>query len=137
MDYQKIIDERNVRNLYAVAMGIRVTELEPGRAKVVLTAEKKNLNPLGRVHGGCLFGLADAACGAAASIYGKAVTLNANYNFLRGAAEGDTITAEARETKHVRTISVFDITLTNQTGDVIGTSTMTFYYLPAKPGADA
>lgn len=41
------------------------------------------MNPIGTVHGGCLFTLADAVCGiAASSLGGICTTVNSNIQFL-------------------------------------------------------
>ena len=61
-----------------------------------------------------------------------AVTVNANYNFLRSAQLGDVLTAEAQESKHGRTLSFFDVRITNQDGTLLGTGIFTFYRLDRK-----
>ena len=128
MDYQKIMDFRNQRSAFAKRMGIEVVELREGYARAVKMIHEEDTNPLGRAHGAVLFAVADTACGSAACSYGKkAVTLNSTYNFLRGGAVGDLITAEAREVKHGATISVYDAVVTDQDGKLVGSATMTFY----------
>ena len=130
MDYGEIAKYRNNRSRFAQKMGIWVEEIREGYAKAVKTIGEDDTNPVGRAHGAVLFALADTACGSAAASYGfQSVTLNASYNFLRGAAVGDVITAEAREVKHGATISVYDTLLTDQSGKPVGSATMTFYTL--------
>ena len=74
--------------------------------------------------------MADNAAGSARAAYGEqAVTLNAQYTFMRAAKAGDVLTAEARETKHGGTVCVFDIRITDQDGNLDGTGTFTFYNL--------
>ena len=60
------------------------------------------------------------------------MTVNANYNFLRSAQLGDVLTAEAQESKHGRTLSFFDVRITNQDGTLLGTGIFTL--LP--PGSE-
>jgi acyl-CoA thioesterase len=118
MDYQSLMDYRNLHNPYAARTGIRITELTQGASAVVKTIAPEDRNPLGLAHGGVLLGLADTACGAAAATYGLSqVTLSSSFNFLRSALPGDTVTARARETKHGRTISFYEVSLTNQRGE--------------------
>ena len=45
---------------------------------------------------------------------------------------GDVLTAEAQESKHGRTLSVFDVRITNQDGTLLGTGIFTFYKLDRK-----
>ena len=121
MDMQKILEYRNARNRFCQRIGITVTELSPGYAKVVKTVTEDDLNPVDVAHGGLFFSMADNAA--------QAVTLNAQYNFMRAAKAGDVLTAEAREAKHGGTVCVFDIRITDQDGNLDGTGTFTFYNL--------
>ena len=96
MDMQKILEYRNARNRFCQRIGITVTELSPGYAKVVKTVTEDDLNPVDVAHGGLFFSMADNAAGSAMAAYGEqAVTLNAQYNFMRAAKAGDVLTAEA------------------------------------------
>lgn len=129
-DLQRVLEYRNRSNRFCQRLGMVVTELSLGYAKVVKTVTEEDLNPVGTAHGGLFFSMADNAAGSAMATYGnKDVTLNAQYNFIRPAKPGDTLTAEARESKHGSTICVYDIQITNQDGKLVGTGTFTFYSL--------
>ena len=129
-DLQKILEYRNSRNRFCKRLGIVITELSPGYAKVVKTVTEEDLNPVDIAHGGLYFSMADNAAGSAIAAYGeKAVTLNAQYNFMYPARAGDALTAEARESKHGGTVCVYDIRIINQDGKLVGTGTFTFYNL--------
>jgi len=130
MDYQKLADYRNAHNPFAAKLGIVVEEIGPGWARVVKTIREDDLNPVGRAHGGCFFSMADAACGSAVASRGRtAVTLSANYNFLRGGSVGDVITACAHEVKGGGTICVYEADLRNQEDVLVGNATLTFCIL--------
>ena len=130
MDVKKILEYRNNRNRFCKRLGITVSELSPGYAKVVKTITEDDLNPLNLAHGGVYFTMADNAAGAAMAAHGeKAVTLNAQYNFMRSARAGDILTAVAQEIKHGATVCVYDIQITDQDGTLVGTGTFTFYNL--------
>ena len=130
MDMQKILEYRNARNRFCQRIGITVTELSPGYAKVVKTVTEDDLNPVDVAHGGLFFSMADNAAGSAMAAYGEqAVTLNAQYNFMRPARTGDTLTAVARESKHGGTICVYEVRITDQNDNLTGTGTFTFYEL--------
>ena len=127
MDMQKILEYRNARNRFCQRIGITVTELSPGYAKVVKAVTEDDLNPVDVAHGGLFFSMADNAAVAA---YGtRAVTLNAQYNFMRPARTGDTLTAVAQESKHGGTICVYEVRITDQNDNLTGTGTFTFYDL--------
>ena len=81
MDMQKILEYRNARNRFCQRIGITVTELSPGYAKVVKTVTEDDLNPVDVAHGGLFFSMADNAAGSAMAAYGEqAVTLNAQFH---------------------------------------------------------
>lgn len=133
LDFEKIVEYRNKRNRFARKLGIVVESISPGSARVVKTVEEDDLNPLNRAHGGVYFAMADAAAGSAMVSRGyAAVTMNATYNFFRSAVEGDVITAEAVEVKAGNTICVYDVRVTDQEGNLLGTGTFTFYRLEEK-----
>ena len=130
MDMQKILEYRNARNRFCQRIGITVTELSPGYAKVVKAVTEDDLNPVDVAHGGLFFSMADNAAGSAMAAYGEqAVTLNAQYNFMRPARTGDTLTAVAQESKHGGTICVYEVRITDQNDNLTGTGTFTFYDL--------
>lgn len=127
-DFEKIMEYRNKHNRFARKLGIAVESIAPGTARVVKTVGEDDLNPIGWAHGGIYFTMADTAAGSAMASRGfAAVTVNAGYNFFRGAAVGDTLTAEAVEVKSGRTLCVFDVRVTDQRGTLLGTGTFTFY----------
>lgn len=133
LDFEKIVEYRNKHNRFARKLGITVESISPGSARVVKTIGEDDLNPLGWAHGGVYFTLADSAAGSAMSAKGyTTVTVNASYNFFRGAQVGDTLTAEAVEVKSGKTICVYDVRVTDQNGALLGTGTFTFYQMAEK-----
>lgn len=130
MDFQKLIEFRNTHNPFAQKLGIVVEDVGEGTCRAAMPVREDELNPVAAVHGGALFTLADVTTGAAMASHGYfAVTVSANYNYLRSAALGDIVTAEAREVKGGKSLCVFDVTLTDQTGKLLGTGTFTYYRL--------
>lgn len=133
MDYEKLLEYRNTRNLFPIKLGIFAEEIGPGYARVTKTVEKSDLNAGGGAHGGLLFTIADTAAGTAMASYGHfTVTVSATYNYLRGAKEGDILTSEARVIKQGNTLCVLDVTVKNQNDVLIGTSSFTYYMLDGK-----
>lgn len=130
MELQKILEYRNSRNRFCNRLGITLTELAVGHARVVKTVTEEDLNPIGFAHGGVYFTMADTAAGSAMAAYGtRAVTLNAQYNYFRSAVVGDVLTATAREVKHGGTVCVFEVTITDQQDRTLGSGTFTFFDL--------
>ena len=133
MDFQKMIQYRNERNLFTKKLGIVLEELGPGYARVTKTVEEEDANPIGVPHGGLYFTMADNACGSAMASHGyAAVTLNASYQFFRSARVGDHLIAEAQEVKYGKTVCVYEARVTKQDGTLLGVGTFTFFQLGQK-----
>ena len=107
-------------------MGITLTELSEGYAKGRIILEKKHMNPMGTVHGGLIFALADTIGGRAAMTYGsQVVTLNSSVSFLNAAADTEYIEAEANVVRAGRT-SVFDVMIRTKEGVDVAKVLITF-----------
>lgn len=127
MDYERLRAFRNSRNPFSSRLGIYVEELRPGYARAVKTVTEEDLNPVQVPHGGVYFSLADTACGSAMVAYGSvAVTINCSLSFLKSAAVGDRLTAEARELQGGRSVCVLDARVTGEDGTLFAAGTFTF-----------
>ena len=112
---------------FRTALGIRIVERGEGWAKGEMKAETLHLNPLGIIHGGCLFSLADTVSGSAVIGYGcRVTTVNGTIKFLRPGKHEGIITAEARVVKHGKTFSVCDCQVFDDRNELIAATTMTF-----------
>ena len=118
---------------FRTALGIKIVERGKGWARGEMEAEKLHLNPLGIIHGGCLFSLADTVSGTAIMGYGcRVTTVNGTIQFLRPGKPEGIITATARTIKHGKTFSVCDCQVFDDTDALIAATTMTFYHLDPK-----
>lgn len=128
MDFQKMAEYRNTHNPYAQRLGVFIEEIAPGYARVTKTIDPQDVNPMGRAHGGVFLSMSDTVSAAATSSYGyMAVTLSSNFNFFRSAGVGDTLTAEAREVKGGKSVCVYEVHITDQNENLLGSGTLTFY----------
>jgi len=92
--------------------GVRLLDVGPGRARVAMTVGPRHVNGHGICHGGYLFLLADAALAFASNSYGaSAVAAGADIVFLRPAAMGDELVAEAAERARSGRSGLFDVTV--------------------------
>ena len=130
MDYKKLVEERSKRNAFANLAGIRVVDLEEGHAVVELHVNKNHLNPIGSIHGGCLYTMADIAAGTAASSYGyNATTLCSDIHYLNAGLNTTYLRAEAKAIKHGKRTMVFDISIHDQDDTLMCKATITFMSL--------
>lgn len=126
MDYIKQANEMFATDYFArETTGIIIEDARPGYAKCSLVVEKKHLNANNVAMGGAVFTLADFAFGVAANLAGApAVTLNATISYLNPARSGK-ITAEAELIKNGRSTCVAQMTIKDESGKLLVTSTMT------------
>ena len=128
MDFEKLKALRNMG--FNKIIGFNTTELREGYAKIEVVLDERHANPIGSTHGGVIYAMADAAGGAAATSRGRYVTtVSGNMNYLRPAMNCKKLIAETNEIKIGKKMCVYGVTITDETGRLIATATMTYYYL--------
>lgn len=127
MDFDRLKDIRNMGFIKEVGFEF---EIQEGYAKGMLKLQPKHMNPIGSVHGGVLFTMADTVGGAAATSRGRYVTtVSGNINFLRPAMNCEYIIGESREIKIGKKMCVYEVRITDERGKEIAIATMTYFYL--------
>ena len=130
MDFHKLIDFRNSHPGFTKEMGMVVTEVTEGFARVEMEVDERCFNPIGSVHGGVIFALADTAGGVAATSRGSFVTtVTGSINYLNAAMQSKKLIAETREIKVGKNILVYDVTVSDESGQLIAGTRMTYYSL--------
>ncbi|WP_418750828.1 PaaI family thioesterase [Frisingicoccus sp.] len=111
-------------------IGVHLLERSEGTCRARLDICPNHMNPIGTVHGGCLFTLADAVCGiAASSLGGICTTVNSNIQFLNAAFYPKYLVAEAKPKKIGRKIRTFLVEIRDDRDILICTVDMVFYSL--------
>ena len=111
----------NDRSMFSF-LGFALVEIGPGRAVLRFTVAKHHLNSARVCHGGIVFALADSALGSASCSHGiQTLAQHADIHWLRPAREGDVLTATAREVSRSGRTEVYDVAVTNQTGELVAT----------------
>ena len=102
------------------ALGMRILDVGPGRARVLMQVREDMVNGHRTCHGGFIFSLADSAFAFACNTY-DAVTVaaGASIEFLAPARLGDELIAIAEEQTRSRRTGVYDVTVVNQGGERI------------------
>ena len=108
------------RDQASAALGMVVEVDEPGRSVVSMSVREDMTNGFGITHGGLVFALADTAFAIACNEDERVtVAAGADITFLKSTRAGQTLTAEAvRRTVSGRT-GLYDVTITDETGDVV------------------
>ncbi|WP_207481510.1 hydroxyphenylacetyl-CoA thioesterase PaaI [Microbacterium sp. SD291] len=108
------------RDQASAMLGMVVELDEPGRAVVSMRVREDMLNGFAITHGGLVFALADTAFAIACNEDERVtVAAGADITFLRSTGGGQTLTATAvRRALNGRT-GVYDVTVTDETGDAV------------------
>jgi acyl-CoA thioesterase len=106
------------RDRASQALGMRITGVRPGWARVVMMVRADMLNGHALCHGGIVFALADSAFAFACNSHNDStVAAAAAIDFLAAAREGDELSAEASELWRTRRNGIYEITVANQRGE--------------------
>ena len=112
---------------YAMASGIELLEVEPGRARTKMEIRDMHLNAGNIVQGGAIFTLADFAFAAAVNAYGNfAVSVETSIRYFKGVG-GGTLFAEARVVNGHAKLATFEVRVTNEKEELIALFTATAY----------
>jgi acyl-CoA thioesterase len=102
------------------ALGMRIVEIRPGFARLVMQVREDMVNGHQICHGGLIFTLADSAFAFACNTYNLVtVAAGGSIDFLRPGRLGDTLTATAEERSRSRRTGIYDVTVLNQAGECV------------------
>ncbi|MFM7849937.1 MAG: hydroxyphenylacetyl-CoA thioesterase PaaI [Rubrivivax sp.] len=102
------------------ALGIRILAVGPGTCTASMTVRQDMLNGHATCHGGLITSLADSAFAFACNAYNEiTVASGFDVNLMAAARLGDVLTACAVELSKSGRTGVYDVTVTNQTGQTI------------------
>jgi acyl-CoA thioesterase len=108
------------RDRASQALGMRISGVKPGWARVVMRVRPDMVNGHGVCHGGLVFALGDSAFAFACNSHNEAtVAAAATIDYLAAAREGDELTAEATELWRTRRNGIYEIVISNQRGERI------------------
>lgn len=130
MDFEKMKDFRNHKSAFGKMLGIVITDIQTGKAEAVMEINETMTNPIGSVHGGCLFTIADIAGGAAASSYGYHITtVDSSFYYLRAGMNTRSLKTTAEVVKHGKRMTVVRVSVADQDGVVLAEGMFTYMSL--------
>ncbi|WP_186271812.1 hydroxyphenylacetyl-CoA thioesterase PaaI [Burkholderia gladioli] len=102
------------------ALGIELVEVGPGHARMRMTVRPEFLNGHHTCHGGLIFTLADSTFAFACNSRNlNTVAAGCSIEFLRPVFENEVLTAEAVEQALAGRHGIYDIRVTNRTGETV------------------
>ena len=109
--------------------GMELEKAEKDRAVVRLHIGEMSKNPLGIVHGGAMYTMADCATGLAAHTDGrKYVTQGSSMHFLKNRTDG-TIYATGQVIHRGKTTCLVRLEITDEAGVLLASGEFTFFCL--------
>jgi acyl-CoA thioesterase len=116
------------------ALGMRVTAVGPGTATLTMPVREDMLNGHDLCHGGLIATLADSAFAYACNAYNElTVASGFDIHLMDGARLGDMLTASATELSKGGRTGVYDIVVSNQSGEQIAAFRGRSYTMKGKP----
>lgn len=131
-DMEALVNDPHCVDEFSEKMGMMFTHIGDGEATLKMTLKPWQVNPLGSVHGGVLFSLADVVAGTAATSKGvKVTTLDSNISFLAPAfyERSKTLTAYAKVVKGGKTVFVLDVEIKDEESRLIAKAAYTFFVM--------
>jgi acyl-CoA thioesterase len=128
MDTRSILSAMLGKDRFSKWLGITVDEYREGYCRLHYRISEEMLNGFNIVHGGIIFAAADSAFAFACNSHGRiSVALDAHISFIRAAEAGDLLTVEAKEIHTGNKTSFYDVTTTNEKGNVVSVFKGTAY----------
>lgn len=134
--YNEISSKHNVsriheiiQNTYSNTLGMTILSYEEGFCRAVLPVKKEFLNPIGCLHGGLLYTVADEAGGFAASrleTEETVTTISGTMNFFRAALDLAEIYVEARVVKDGKRIAFVESDILSADGTLYARGSFNF-----------
>ncbi|MDR6396040.1 hydroxyphenylacetyl-CoA thioesterase PaaI [Herbaspirillum seropedicae] len=102
------------------ALGMKILEIAPGRARMSMLVRSDMLNGHATCHGGFIFALADSTFAFACNSHNlNTVASGCSIEYVAPALRNDMLIAEAQERSLAGRTGVYDITVSNQDGKTI------------------
>ncbi|NUT63710.1 hydroxyphenylacetyl-CoA thioesterase PaaI [Herbaspirillum sp. C9C3] len=102
------------------ALGMKILEIAPGRARMSMLVRSDMLNGHATCHGGFIFALADSSFAFACNSRNlNTVASGCSIDYVAPAMRNDLLIAEAQERTLAGRTGVYDITVSNQDGKII------------------
>ncbi len=109
-------------------MGIQLIEIKDQYCLIEMPIRKEMINGLGTVHGGVTFAFADSALAFSSNNTNNAsVALQCSINFTKAVRYGDILRAESILISDTRKTGIYDIKITNQHNELVGSFRGTVY----------
>lgn len=131
---ERVRDGMFERDQAARGLGMAFVDVGPGRSTMTMVVREDMLNGFRICHGGFITTLADTAFAYACNSGNEmTVASGISVDFMAPGRPGDVLSAEAREVSASGRTGVYDITVTNQNGELIAVMRGKSYRMKGRP----
>ena len=120
----------------ATVMGMEfISTPAPDTCMARMKVDENSRQPMGYLSGGASLALAETLAGAGSSVLCPdkiCVGINVSGTHVKAVPEGDTVTAVARTVHTGNTLHVWNVDITNTSGELISTASVTNYIIDKK-----
>lgn len=128
MNAEQIVDRMYQGDAFSQWLGIERLEVKPGYCRLRMTLRPEMTNGFNIAHGGITYSLADSALAFASNGHGiHSLSIDTSISHTRPVEVGDEITAEAKERNLTRKTGLYDVSITNQRGEMVALFRGTVY----------
>ena len=123
----RMLKEKMQLNAFSVKNGMELESAEPDRAVISLKVTPECCNPMGSIHGGALYTMADNAAGMAIFTDGRVyVTINGSLNYMHNVSSG-IVRATGTVLHRGRTTAFAHVDINSEDGRLLATGEFSFY----------
>jgi len=116
----RVVDRMYDNDAFSQWLGIERLEDGAGSSVLRLTVRTEMLNGFAIAHGGIAYALADSALAFAANGHGvKSVSIETSISHTRPVADGDVLTATARELSLTARFGIYSVTVSDSAGKTV------------------
>lgn len=109
-------------------MNIQLIDIQPGTCTLQASIRTEMLNGFQIAHGGIAYSIADSALAFASNSHGtQALSIETSISHLRQVKLDDTLTAVAVEKSLTRRLGIYEVTVSNQHGEIVALFKGTVY----------
>lgn len=131
MNYEEFFRRYHNSRHFAGDLGVNLISISDGHAEAELPVTSRLFNPIGTIHGGVMYTLADCVCGCAALSRGQiATTVEGKLNHLRATTERDKKLIGKADVLHFgRQTIVTSVKIVNDSGKTVAAGLFTYFVL--------
>lgn len=124
----RIVDQMYDNDPFSQWLGIERVEDGAGKSVLRMTVRDEMLNGFAIAHGGITYSLADSALAFASNAHGNhALSIETSIAHLHPVKSGDVLQTAVEEVSLSRKLGIYQIRITNQTGDLVALFKGTVY----------